>query len=106
MSRIVSEIFNPHAPVVEKVDLHCILDKINLYDIPDTYPLDNAIQCLNNRGHTYTVKPLFKIRTPKGQNQVSALQRCPYYRGRECMIIRISGTKRTVRNREVSVRRG
>ena len=26
------------------------------------------------------------IRTLKGQNQVSALQRCPYYRGRECMI--------------------
>ena len=37
------------------------------------------------------------IRTPKGQNQVSALQRCPYYRGRECMIFGISGTKRTVR---------
>ena len=46
------------------------------------------------------------IRTPKGQNQVSALQRCPYYRGRECMVFGISGTKRTVRNREVSVRRG
>ena len=43
------------------------------------------------------------IRTPKGQNQVCALQRCPYYRGRECMIIGISGTKQTVRNREVSV---
>ena len=43
------------------------------------------------------------IRTPKGQNQVSALQRCPYYRGRECMIFGISGTKRTVRSREVSV---
>ena len=43
------------------------------------------------------------IRTPKGQNQVSALQRCLYYRGRECMIFGISGTKRTVRNREVSV---
>ena len=37
---------------------------------------------------------------------VSALQRCPYYRGRECMIFGISGTKQTVRNREVSVRRG
>ena len=43
------------------------------------------------------------IRTPKGQNQVSALRRCPYYRGRECMILGISGTKQTVRNREVSV---
>ena len=43
------------------------------------------------------------IRTPKGQSQVSALQRCPYYRGRECMIFGISETKRTVRNREVSV---
>ena len=29
------------------------------------------------------------IWTPKGQNQVSALQRCPYYRGRECMIFGI-----------------
>ena len=43
------------------------------------------------------------IRTPKGQNQVSALQRCPYYRGRECIIFGISGTKRTVRNRGVFV---
>ena len=43
------------------------------------------------------------IRTPKGQNQVSALQRCPYYRGRECMIFGISGTERTVRKREASV---
>ena len=31
------------------------------------------------------------IRTPKGQNQVSALQRCPYYRGRECMILAFLG---------------
>ena len=43
------------------------------------------------------------IRTPKGQNQASILRRCPYYRGRECMIFRICGTKQTVRNREVSV---
>ena len=43
------------------------------------------------------------ILTAKGQKQVSALQRCPYYRGRECMIFGISGAKRTVRNREVSV---
>ena len=43
------------------------------------------------------------IRTPKGQNQVSALQRCPYYRGRKSMIFGISGTKRTVRSREVSI---
>ena len=33
----------------------------------------------------------------------SALQRCPYYRGRECMFFGISGTKRTVHNREVSI---
>ena len=52
-------------------------------------------------GHYWDLKGL--IQTPKGQNQVSALQRCPYYRGRECMIFDISGTKRTVRNREVSV---
>ena len=31
------------------------------------------------------------IQTPKGQNQVSALQRCPYYRGREYMIFGILG---------------
>ena len=43
------------------------------------------------------------IRTSKGQNQVSFLQRCPYYRGRECMMFGISGTKRAVRNRKVSV---
>ena len=43
------------------------------------------------------------IRTPEGQNQMSALQRCPYYRGRECMIFGICGTKRNVRYREVSV---
>ena len=43
------------------------------------------------------------IRTPKGQNQVSTLQRCLYYRGKECMIFGISGTKQTVHNREVSV---
>ena len=41
----------------------------------------------------------FMIRTSKGQNQLSALQRRPYYRGTECMIFGISGTKRTVRNR-------
>ena len=41
------------------------------------------------------------IRTSKGPNQESASQRCPYCRGRECMIFGISGTKRTVRNREV-----
>ena len=29
---------------------------------------------------------------------MSALQRCPYYRGRECTIFGISGTKQTVRN--------
>ena len=46
------------------------------------------------------------IRTPKKQNQVSALKRCPYYRGRECMIFfAFPGTKRTVRNRGLSVRR-
>ena len=38
------------------------------------------------------------IRTPKRQNQVSALQRCPYHRGRECTIFGISQTKRTVCN--------
>ena len=46
------------------------------------------------------------IRTPQGQNQLPGLQRCPYYRSREYMIVDISGTKRTVRNTEVSVRRG
>ena len=38
-----------------------------------------------------------------GQNQVSALQKCPYYRGRERVIFGISVTKGTVRNREVYV---
>ena len=31
------------------------------------------------------------IRTSKGQNQVSSLQRCPYNRGRECMILAFLG---------------
>ena len=43
------------------------------------------------------------IRTPQGQNQLSGLQRCPYYRGRKCIIFGICGTKRTVRSSEVSV---
>ena len=41
------------------------------------------------------------IRTPKGQNQVFALQRCPYYKGREHMIFGISVHKREVSIREV-----
>ena len=41
------------------------------------------------------------IRTPKGQNQVSTLQRCLYFGGRECMIFGFSGTKQTVRDRKV-----
>ena len=45
---------------------------------------------------------LFNTDTTKGQNQVSALQRYPYYRGRERMIFGISGTKLTVR---ISVRK-
>ena len=56
--------------------------------------------------HALNREPVPLIRTPKGQNQVSFLQRCPSYRGRECMMFGISGTKRAVRNREVSVRRG
>ena len=46
------------------------------------------------------------IQTPKGQNQVFALQRSPYYRGRECMIFGFSGTKRTVRNKRCPYYRG
>ena len=46
------------------------------------------------------------IRTPKGQNQVSALQRCPYYKGREHMIFGISVHKREVFIREVRLQIG
>ena len=46
------------------------------------------------------------IWTPKGQNQVSASQRCLHYRGSVCMIFGISRSKRTVRDREVSYYRG
>ena len=46
------------------------------------------------------------IQKAQGHNQLSGLQRCLCYRGKECMIFGISGTKRTVRNRELSVRRG
>ena len=59
----------------------------------------NCIQS-HNPGISNTVS---LIRTPKGQNQLSALQRCPYYRGRESVIFGISGTKQTVHNREVSI---
>ena len=45
-------------------------------------------------------------RTPKGQNQVSALQRCPYYKGREYMIFGISVHKREVSIREVRLEIG
>ena len=41
------------------------------------------------------------IRTSKGQNQVFALKRCPYYKGREHMIFGISVHKREVSIREV-----
>ena len=41
------------------------------------------------------------IQTPKGQNQVSTLQRCLYFGERECMIFGFSGTKQTVRDRKV-----
>ena len=55
----------------------------------------------------FTADQAARTRTPKGQNQVSsevsALQRRPYYKGRKCMIFGISGTKRIVRNGEVSV---
>ena len=37
---------------------------------------------------------------------MSALQRCPYYRGRECTIFGISGTKQTVRNTGLLIFRG
>ena len=37
---------------------------------------------------------------------MSALRRCLYFKGREFTTFVISGTRRTVRNREVSVRRG
>ena len=57
--------------------------------------IDGIFQCKYNQTSL--------IRTPKGQNQLSPLQRCPYYRGSECMIFDISGTKQTVPNREVSV---
>ena len=61
-----------------------------------TYPKHNL--------KTYSQTSL--LRTPKGQNQVSTAQRCPYDIGRECVIFGFSGTRRTVRNREVAVRRG
>ena len=55
-----------------------------------------SIVSLHSRHHHYisivfpTPSPPYShtslIRTPKGQNQVSTLQKCPYYRGRQCMI--------------------
>ena len=61
---------------------------------------------LQERYHHKIYSQISLIQTPKGQNQLPALQSCPYHRGRECMIFGISETKRTVRNRQVSVRKG
>ena len=53
------------------------------------YKLKRPIERLRVRNWSWTLLGLLKysqtslIRTPKGQNQVSALHRCPYYRGRE-----------------------
>ena len=70
-----------------------------------------ADQAARTRLHQITVKPLdADTKGVKGTepsvSEVSALQRRPYYKGRRCMIFGISGTKRIVRNGEVSVRRG
>ena len=61
-------------------------------DVKVVSPISNFV--LNTLTLKYSQTSL--IRTPKGQNQVSTLQRCPHYRGRECMIFGISGTKQTV----------
>ena len=53
-----------------------------------------------------TQSNLFNKDTKGIEPIVRSLQRCPYYRGRECMIFGISGTKQTVRLIEVSIRRG
>ena len=37
--------------------------------------------------YIYTKSQTSLIQILKGQNQVSALQRCPYYGDRECMIL-------------------
>ena len=53
------------------------------------YKLKRPLERLRVRNWSWTLLGLLKhsqtslIRTPKGQNQVSALQRCPYYRCRE-----------------------
>ena len=43
------------------------------------------------------------IRTPKGTEPSVRFTEVSYYIGRECMIFGISGTKRTVGNRDLSV---
>ena len=37
-----------------------------------------------------------------GPRQLSVVERCSYYRGRECTNFGFFGSKRTVRNRELS----
>ena len=49
--------------------------------------------------NSYNVNTDTNVTEPSGESG----QRCPYYRDRECIIFGISGTKRTVRNIEVSV---
>ena len=46
---------------------------------------------------------LFNTDTKGTALSVPFTQWCPYYRGRECMIFGISGTKQTVCNREVFI---
>ena len=57
-------------------------------------PLEKAAETLlSSESDSSTYSQTSLIRTPKGQNKVSALLRCPYYRGRECMIFGISGNR-------------
>ena len=52
----------------------------------------------------YSQHPL--IRMSKGQDLVPALQRCPNYKGKNCMTFVVFGTENCVRIIDVSIRRG
>ena len=101
---IFKSVFHNHL----QVSLTCVVSVVSLTaSFPSNCCIFIVARCLGfiftDSFLTFNYSQTSLIRTPKGQNQLSALQRCPYYRGRECMIFGFSGTKRTVRCREVSV---
>ena len=90
----MGSIFNSDNSSRDFINLQFFFCFLNIFLSTDEFFNDDCL--CGFQGKWSTVKP-------QGQNQVSTLQRCPYYRDREYMIFGISGTKQSGRNREVSV---